>query len=258
MKKVGNKPLRILGRKYHRNSGIDMEEKITRRGFFESDAEEFSEGSIGILKKSAEEIRWLLDRGYPMSSVSAFVGNRYLLSSRQRIALSRALSATADIEKRKHKEVFSCDGETVHMDAFNLIITLEVALSRSTIIKCMDGTIRDLAGLRGTYKIIDKTDTALFLIGEKLKSLNISGVIFYLDAPVSNTGKLKVRILELLSGYAYEVSVKLENKVDMLLKNKSHVITSDAIILNECISWINLADSIISEKIPYAKYVDFC
>ena len=58
----------------------------------------------------------------------------------------------------------------------------------------MDGTIRDLAGLRGTYKLIDKTDRAINLIGEYLQKLKIKKVVFYLDSPVSNSGRLKIRI----------------------------------------------------------------
>lgn len=234
-----------------------MSEKVVRRGYVETDKQEFSKESIVVLKKAFEEIYWLIDRGYPLSPAATFVSNHYLLSSRQRIALSRAVTTTASLTERKRKEVFTCDNKTVHIDAFNLIITLETALSNSTLIKCMDGTIRDLAGLRGTYRLIDKTDSAIILTGEKLKSLNIAKAVFYLDAPVSNTGNLKVRILELLSGYGYGISVELESKVDSLLKTKDYVITSDGIILNECISWINLAESVISENIRSAEYINF-
>ena len=42
----------------------------------------------------------------------------------------------------------------------------------------MDGTIRDLASLRGTYRLIDKTDTAILLIGNILKKSEIDKVVF--------------------------------------------------------------------------------
>ena len=44
----------------------------------------------------------------------------------------------------------------------------------------MDGTIRDLAGLRGTYKLIDKTDRAINLIGEYLQKLKLRKLCFIL------------------------------------------------------------------------------
>ncbi|WP_041219291.1 DUF5616 domain-containing protein [Desulfitobacterium dichloroeliminans] len=46
------------------------------------------------------------------------------------------------------------------IDGFNLIIALEVTLSGSIIILGRDGVQRDLAGLRGSYKIIEQTDKA--------------------------------------------------------------------------------------------------
>lgn len=173
------------------------------------------------------------------------------------MAIVRATSLSKDIEKRRNKLVRdNLKGRTVYIDGLNLIITLEVALSGSTIIKCMDGTIRDLAGLRGTYKLIDKTDTAICLIGEKLEEMEIHEVTFYLDSPVSNTGRLKLRMLELLSKYSYNVKVDLVRNADTILETKNNVITSDAIILNKCESWINLAYEILSEKLPKLKYID--
>ena len=122
----------------------------------------------------------------------------------------------------------------------------------------MDGTIRDLAGLRGTYRLIDKTDKAICLIGKKLASMGIAGVVFYLDAPVSNTGRLKSRILELLKDCGYGVSVELVRNADILLKGMPNVVTTDAIILDNCISWINMAEKIISEDLFFVKYIDLC
>lgn len=233
-----------------------MDKKIVMRGYVETDSRDFSPQSIITLKKAQEEIKWLLDRGYPIKSVVTFVGNHYMISERQRLALMRATSSTEFIVKRKNKEILNYENQVVYIDGFNLIITLEVALSDSTLIKCMDGTIRDLAGLRGTYRLIDKTDIAIALIGAKLQSSNISEAVFYLDSPVSNTGRLKTRILELLMGFNYKTSIELVNNADVLLQNKPNVVTTDAIILNSCISWINLSWAIILESICNAKYID--
>ena len=74
-------------------------------------------------------------------------------------------------------------GKEVHIDGFNIIITLEIALSGSTLLKCMDGTIRDLAGLRGTYRIIGKTHEAIRLLLCRLKELEAERAVFYLDSP---------------------------------------------------------------------------
>lgn len=234
-----------------------MEHKVVKRGFIPTDKKEFNEESMFTLKKAQNDIIYLIENGYPIKSSSTFVGNHYLLSDRQRLAIVRATSTKEIIAERKTK----CIGtdftpKKVMIDGLNLIITLEVALSNSTLIKCMDGTVRDLAGLRGTYRLIDKTELALQLIGKKLMDMKIEEVIFYLDSPVSNTGRLKLLILEILSKFPYKVSVELVNNADVLLENQSNVVTTDAIILNRCKSWFNISSEIIDESIPSVRLID--
>ena len=64
----------------------------------------------------------------------------------------------------------------------------------------MDESIRDLAGLRGTYSVINKTEVAIKLINDFLLEHKIKKAIFYLDKPVSNSGRLKMKILEMFEG----------------------------------------------------------
>ncbi|NRZ57417.1 hypothetical protein DZE42_000556 [Clostridium beijerinckii] len=210
------------------------------------------------LYKAGHDLYYLLNQGYSIKGASVFVGNHYLLSERQRLALVRAISSAKNIKVRRDKEVKSnLEGSIVNIDGFNTIINLEVALSESVLLKCMDGTIRDLAGLRGTYRLIDKTQIAIMLIGEMLEKNKVGKAIFYLDAPVSNSGKLKERILELLNEFSFEVRVENINNVDANLEISDNVITSDAIILDKCKSWINLNKKIIESNIGNYSYIDF-
>lgn len=229
-----------------------------RRGYYPSDKNEFGIKAIEKLNKSAKNLYYLLNEGYNVKSASTFVGNHYLLSERQRLALARAVSSQDSINMRKSKEIKnSLEGITVNIDGFNTIITLEVALSNSTLLKCMDGTIRDLAGLRGTYKIIDKTEKALKLMGDIFEKEKIAKAVFYLDAPVSNSGNLKKVIVNILSNYNFEVEVHTIDNVDGILEKLENVITSDAIILDRCRSWINLNRRIIEGNIDRYSYIDF-
>jgi hypothetical protein len=141
------------------------------------------------------------------------------------------------------------NSKEVNIDGFNTIITLEVALSKSLTLNCMDNTIRDLAGLRGTYRIIDKTIIAINYILETLDEKKVNKAIVYLDEPVSNSGKLKELILHLSNSYKVNVNVMVIPGVDSALSSLDNVITTDAIILNKCNSWINLNKYIINNKI---------
>ncbi|WP_271810172.1 DUF434 domain-containing protein [Clostridium beijerinckii] len=232
--------------------------QIVKRGFVPSDELEFNEESLTLLKKAQKDIYYLINQGYSIDKSVEFVGNHLLFSARQRLALKRSISSYEDIISRQKRKILDkYENSTLHIDGLNIIITLEVALSNSTLIKCMDGTLRDLAGLRGTYKLIDKTDTAIDLIGKRLDEMKIRKSIFYLDSPVSNTGRLKSRILEILHKYNFDIEVILIPNADVILNKLDHVVTSDGIILNTCESWINLAYEIVDEKLPNTSYIDF-
>ncbi|HBN10981.1 MAG TPA: DUF434 domain-containing protein, partial [Ruminococcus sp.] len=68
-----------------------------------------------------------------LKNAVTFVGNRYQLSERQRIALQRAVSSEKAISERQKKLVNS--GDTANIDGLNIIITLETALSGTTLLK---------------------------------------------------------------------------------------------------------------------------
>jgi hypothetical protein len=232
--------------------------KIVKRGYAPNDEREFNQESMKILHGAGNDLRYLLNRGYDIKGASTFVGNHYQLSERQRLALVRAVSSDDHIQKRKEKELKSFLPEsTVHIDGFNTIITLEVALSGTILLKAQDGTIRDLAGLRGTYRLIDKTDTAITWILSRLEQENVAKAVFYLDSPVSNSGRLKQRILELSKAFSLEVQAEVIHNVDTVLSSLDHVITADAIILDKCRSWSNLNRRILEEALGGYPYADF-
>ncbi len=135
--------------------------EVVSRGYCPTDERDFQK-QLEVLRKAGRDVGYLIDRGYPIKSASEFVGNHYLLSERQRLAVARSVSTEACILARKARELSGLPrNATVHVDCFNTIISLEIAFSGSTLLLCMDGTVRDLAGLRGTYRPIDKTDLAI-------------------------------------------------------------------------------------------------
>ena len=233
--------------------------KVCQRGFDINDKRWFSDKEMINLKKAKIEIEWLINRQYKIDPVVNFVGDRYQLSLRQRNALKRSICTDENKLMRKSKElsIDKLKEGTIYIDGFNLIITLEVALSKGTLIIGSDGCVRDLAGLRGTYKIIDKTDLALELIVRFLNKHNAKEVIFYLDAPVSNSGSLKHKILDYAHIWNIKTEVELVNNADVVLENLDRVVTSDAAILDKCVSYFNLSKYIMHEYIKDVKLISF-
>ncbi|WMJ76053.1 MULTISPECIES: DUF434 domain-containing protein [unclassified Sedimentibacter] len=235
-----------------------MTSKIKRRGFDPEDVKSFSEENVEKLRTAQEEVQWLLERGYKIKPVIGLIGNHYLLTARARTALQRTTSTRAQYEMRKSSMLpwrQARDG-CLFIDGFNLIITLEVALSGSVVLLGRDGVLRDLAGLRGTYKVIDKTEKALELIGRELNELEVPEVKFYLDSPVSNSGRLKSRIAECSESWNMPVDIELIPNVDAVLSKMGRIVTGDSILLDECKSWFNLSKKIVDDYIRDAWIVN--
>ncbi len=232
--------------------------KDAKRGFVPSDEREFGTEVIPKLRKAAEEVLFLLNHGYPVKGATRFVGDHYMFSERQRLALARSVSPEEEIVSRKNREVNSIEGETICIDGFNVIIGLEIAYSESMLFRCMDGTIRDLAGLRGTYRLIPETDLAIKALLKTLESSKVGKAVIYLDKPVSNSGRLKQKIYEYAEDIDTEIEVIIIDAVDYELKHKPLIASGDTIILNECDKWFNLVKRVIEENIGDYEYIDIC
>ena len=149
------------------------------------------------------------------------------------------------VRKRKQVQPEALAGKEVWIDGFNTIITLEVILSDSVFFSCMDGTLRDLAALRGTYRLIPETDRAVRLLLDRLKKAKVLAARFLLDEPVSNSGRLKAKIAE---SFPFEADIRIQKDVDRELYNRELVVTSDSIILDHCASWVNMTAECLSEN----------
>lgn len=227
------------------------------RGVDNEDKRFFTESERKRMLYAQEEIRFLMDRDYPLQPVIKLVGDRYQFSSRQRLALQRATCKTQS-EKIRQDKCLSLDklkDDTIYIDGFNIIITLETALSGGVIIIGQDQCVRDLAGIRGNYRIIDKTIRAIGILCKAFIKLDAKKICFYLDEPVSNSGRLKLIILECAKLYDLVINAQVINNPDTVLSNMQRVVTSDAIILDACKSYFNLAAYCIKEYIPDAFVV---
>ena len=116
----------------------------------------------------------------------------------------------------------------------------------------MDSTIRDLAGLRGSYRIVDKTVRAVELLLARLEALEVKEALFYLDQQVSNSGRLRALLLDKAAERGVQIQVELHPSVDGVLSRLENVVTTDAIILDKCGSWYNLNRELIEEAVPEA------
>ncbi len=211
-----------------------------KRGFVPEDEKNFSPAALETLRTAAGHIEYLINEGYDLKQASVVVGNHFLLSERQRLAITRSLATRDQLKSRREKEKTDLAGGEAWIDGFNTIITLEVLLSGSLLFRGMDGTIRDLAALRGTYRIIPETASAIRMMLDTLREMHAGSAHILLDEPVSNSGRLKTLLAEIGEGYPFELDIQIRKAVDSALWDKDNVVTADSIILDHCIGWFNL------------------
>lgn len=222
---------------------------IAKRGCLPEDEKFFSPEAIKTMQKASAHVFYLINEGYDLKQATTFVGNHFLLSERQRLAVMRSLATREQLAEREKKRIDThcLEGQELWIDGFNTIITLEVMLSDSLLYVGMDGCIRDLAALRGTYRVIPETRAGVRSMLELLKAANVGMGHILLDKPVSNSGRLKTLIAEVGEEIGCDLDIQIIDDVDRVLYQKENVITSDSIILDHCTSWANLMSDCVQK-----------
>jgi hypothetical protein len=231
----------------------------SHRGPAPEDERLFADRQLPALRAATGDLCWLLDRGYAPRSAVELVGNRLALAARQRMAVSRCACSQEDARCRQLLCIGPTQlaGQELWLDGFNVLTILESALAGGIVLLCRDGCCRDIAGLHRRYRKVNETIPVLQLIGEAASAWGVSCCRWWLDKPVSNSGRLKTLILDVAQEAGWKTDVELTFSPDHVLSRTEHIIaTSDGIVLDRCRRWVNLARLIIAEKIPRARLLD--
>ena len=83
-----------------------------------------------------------------------------------------------------------------------------------------------------------------------LQNAGAGKVNILLDEPVSNSGRLKTLIADIseIGGYSFDLDIQIRRDVDRALYGKERVITSDSVILDHCVSWVNLVSECMNKR----------
>jgi len=262
-----------------------MPDRRRHRGAHPEDATLFAAEHHANLRQASADLCWLLSREYPPDAALKLVADRFTFDKRQRLALMRAACSDDALARRRAamRPVTAIDGAAVGIDGFNVLITLEAALSGGLILACRDGCYRDLASVHGTYRRVSETRAAVACVIEYLARYAPAQVIWYLDSPVSNSGRLKALIEDAIASRAAPFPgpradkspaegreartpsdpyintahwrVELVANPDRAVLQWDLVASSDSVVLDRCDGWINLCRSIIDERMPQAWIV---
>jgi hypothetical protein len=143
------------------------------------------------------------------------------------------------------------------IDGYNVLTSIEAALSGGLLLRGIDGCVRDMASMHGSYRKVDETIPAIKLIGRQLADWRIGPCRWLLDQPVSNSGRLRSILLETAGEHGWTWEVDLVPDPDPLLASADVcVATADSEILNHAGRWLNLVDLLVREKLPEAWLID--
>jgi hypothetical protein len=236
-----------------------MPDKRTHRGPHPADAKLFAPNAIPNLQSATADYSLLLTKGYAEKSALKLVGDKFSLTKRQRLAVMRSACSDQHLASRNRRCVAlkNLAGQPIAIDGYNVLITVEAAMSGGLIFKGRDGCLRDLASIHGTYRKVTETIPALQLIAEFLKEIGVAKALWLLDSPVSNSGRLKTLMGELArkSGWNWEIELLLSPDAE-LKKTDAVVASSDSVVLDACQKWNNLAAEIITQKLPSTIVID--
>jgi len=235
-----------------------MPDTRRHRGPHPEDVGLFAPSAWPALQAAVADLSWLLSRGYAEHSALKLVGDRLQLTARQRMAVMRSTCSDQARQCRDQTRVPTerLAGERLDIDGFNVLTTVEAALAGGVILAGRDGCYRDLASMHGSYRNVDETEPALSLIGEALNGFRPAQCCWYLDRPVSNSGRLRTRLQRLAAERGWPWQVELASDVDSVLCASPHIIaTDDSVILDRCRRWFNLAREVVSRRLPLTAVV---
>jgi hypothetical protein len=218
------------------------------RGPHPEDPSLFAPSNRPTLRAAVRDLSWLRTQGYDGDAAQALVGDHHRLSRRQRNAVGRSACGDADAAHRRARcrRLPAVAGEWLEIDGFNVLITLEGALGGAYSFIGRDGAYRDVDPVRGTYRPVADTDRAIRLVRAVGRRGGLRGVLWRLDAHVSNVGRLHDR-LQALRPDGLGWRVRVQDEVDQALAAASHpVATSDSAVLDAVQRWCALERAVLA------------
>jgi len=236
-----------------------VQQSPRHRGADPEDERSFGTPRHAGLRQATADLCWLLDHGYGIKSATELVGDRFHLTRRQRNAVARCACSEADRQRRLSHCIRpeQLRGEELWLDGLNVLTAVETALGGGVILVGHDGCCRDVAGVFSNYHKVAETLPALRAIGRYTSQCGVSKCRWWLDKPVSNSGRLKRILQEMATEAGWPWELDLVADPDRVLATAAQIIsTSDHAILDRCQRWFNLSREVIATEVPEARVVD--
>jgi len=236
-----------------------LPDRRKHRGPHPQDQRLFDANSEPDLRAATRDLSWLLTRRYASTSAIKLVGDRYCLNTRQRQAIARCACGDHDVIARKRHQVDAQDigHQELWIDGYNVLTSIEAALSGGVILHARDGCFRDMASMHGSYRRVAETHPAIHILGELLAEWHVGRCHWLLDAPVSNSGRLRTMLRTISDERGWKWHAELAADPDAVLIRCAQIVASaDSQILDKAGRWFNLARVAIESRVRDAWVLD--
>jgi hypothetical protein len=203
------------------------------------------------LMEAIEDLRYLLSRGYNRESAVRFVGDKHRVTLGERYVLMRGIFDKAEAESRREKLVKMRDikGQTVSIDGYNLLITVESMFANKPLIQCDDFVTRDISAVFGKHKITARTMRALRLILKNLKEHSPKEVHFSYDKQVSRSGLLASTTRRMIAEFELKGTAATAQEADVAtLKAGGVTVSGDSVVIQKAKKVLDLAGELARQS----------
>lgn len=186
--------------------------------------------------EAASDYLYLLNRNYPQKALIKLIGDRYKLSGTERSMLYRGICTTLQASSRSKRlvEPQALKSQWVSIDAYNVLISIGSYLNGNMVFISSDHLLRDASEVHGKTLGNELMQRALYLTFSYLVHCKPSGLNFFIDSPVSHSGKLCAQINQIIAESSLQGSAETHPSPDYLLKNlhQGIIATSDSTIVD--------------------------
>ena len=180
---------------------------------------------------------FLMNKSYPDKGSVKFVGDRYGLSGSDRSMLYRGVHAEPQNAIRRKKLISESgfSGQPLHIDSFNVLLSIISYLEGKPVYLSTDGLLRDASEWHGnSLKPVSVKQTLDILFDYLKEKKGFGHLNFYIDQPLRESARVLEMISEKIEDLGLEGSANRFSYSDDMLQliRDGYLATSDSRIID--------------------------
>jgi len=210
--------------------------------------------STNNFQEACAIFKLLREKGYPEKATLKLVGDRHGLSRIQRNCLFRGIVPGETAARRVLKLVPTTEvaGQSLALDWYNVLITVESYLHGRLLYVANDGVVRDASETHGSYRTGPLTPRAIDEILTEVARLRPGRLDAFLDLPIAFSGLMAGTLRSRIAGLPFAGDVSLAPSADFPLKATAGIVaSSDSALMDSCPRILDLARSVLAERFNY-------